>query len=265
MFYLSILFILLSLSGAAFGQADYRNLDPGRPIVIEDAQPIEFRAFEFQIGIPRYTDLRQGGYALSLDPELKWGFAKDWQAGLGGAYVVSHDGETKSGLNDTQLHLLYNFNQEGEHAPAVALRPELVLPTGAFGNDHLHASLKAIVSKTVGMNRVHLNGSYAVGPTEEAGRGADAVSRFLYGAAYERTFPITFAVLLADLYAARPIDGGPTEVVADLGGRLQLTPTWVLDAGLFRALRNEAGARYGFTVGFSTVFAFRRLFPTGHP
>lgn len=29
-------------------QADYRNLDPGRPIAVEDAQPVEYRALELK-------------------------------------------------------------------------------------------------------------------------------------------------------------------------------------------------------------------------
>ncbi|MBI3802195.1 MAG: hypothetical protein HY282_00330 [Nitrospirae bacterium] len=262
MFYLwSILVLLMSLSEPVYGQSDYRNLDPGRPISIEDAQPIEFRAFEFQLGLPRYIGHRGGGYSLSVEPGLTWGLIKDGEVGLEGEGVARHDGETKSGLAATEIHLLYNLNQESETLPAFAVRPEIFLPTGPFGGDHLHAGLKGIVSKTLGMNRFHLNGAYTAGPTEAPGQGGDRVGRSLYGIAYERTFPILFAVLLADLYAVRPIDGGRTEVISELGGRLQLTPTWVVDAGLFRLVRSEGESRYGFTVGVSTVFSFRRFFP----
>lgn len=109
------------------------------------------------------------------------------------------------------------------------------------------------------MNRVHLNGSYTVGPTEAPGRGGELVNRYFCGIAYERTFPIEFLALLADVYAVRPIAGGPTEVIADLGARYQLTPFWVLDAGVFTGLRE--GPDFGFTVGLSYVFSFRGLFP----
>ncbi len=46
---------MLAFSGDAAAQADYRNIDPGRPIAVEDAQPIEFRAFEFQAGLPHFS------------------------------------------------------------------------------------------------------------------------------------------------------------------------------------------------------------------
>jgi|SRR5579884_544341 len=260
---LSILILILGRSDFVFGQADYRNLDPGRPIVIEDAQPIEFRAFEFQLGLPRYTRTRGDVSLLAFAPGLTWGFAKDWEAGLEGENITQLDGTTKNGFGDTQLHLLYNLNQEGELLPAVAFRPEWTVGTGPFGGDYSYAGLKGIVSKTLGMNRIHLNGSYTAGPPEAPGRAGDRISRALYGIAYERTFPILFAVFLVDLYAVRPIERGRTELIADLGGRVQLTPTSVLDAGLVRALRNEGEVRYGFTLGVTTLFSFRRLFPTG--
>lgn len=54
----AILFIFLGMAMPVFGQADYRNLDPGRPIAIEDAYPLEFRALELQFGIRRYLGKR---------------------------------------------------------------------------------------------------------------------------------------------------------------------------------------------------------------
>lgn len=259
MFHLLFIFVaVLGISTSAFGQADYRNLDPGRPIAIEDAYPLEFRALELQIGIPRYSR-EEGGKALSFEPELKWGFAKDWQFGISGENTTLRDGGTTNSFRDTQLHLFYNLNQESFTIPAIAFRPELTFPTGALGSENVHAALKAIVSKSIGMNRVHLNGSYTAGPTEATGRGGELVNRYFYGIAYERTFPIEFLALLADVYAVKPIAGGPTEVIADLGTRYQLTPFWVLDAGLFTGLRE--GPDFGFTVGLSYVFSFRGLFP----
>lgn len=261
MFYLlSILTLILGAAMPAFGQADYRNLDPGRPIVIEDAQPIEFRAFEFQFGIPRYSRNSDGGSELSFEPELKWGFAKDWQAGVGGEYAVVREGETSGSFRDTQLHLFYNLNQEDRALPAIAFRPELTLGTGELGSDHPHGGLKVIVSKTIGLNRIHLNGSYTFGPKELPGRGGDRVNRNLYGIAYERTFPTEFFVVVADLYSVAPIDGRRREIIYDLGARVQLTPTWVVDAGLFQALRAEH-LDFGVTLGVSYVFSFRGLFP----
>jgi hypothetical protein len=245
-------------------QADYRNLDPGRPIAVEDAQPIEFRAFEFQIGVPRFSREEAGRWVVALEPEFKWGVAKDTQIGISTEFVVAREaGNSITTFRDTQFHLLYNFNQESRRLPAIALRPELTLRGGALGSQHEHGALKLIVSKTLHRNRLHFNGSYTVGPTEAPGRGGELVARYFYGAAYERTFPLQFLVLLADVYARRPIDGARTEVIFDVGTRVQLTPTWVLDAGLSSGvLRQSTGPDIGFTIGLNYTFSFRGLFPS---
>ncbi|MGH7274614.1 MAG: hypothetical protein ACREIQ_09185, partial [Nitrospiria bacterium] len=250
---------LLWASGS-MAQSDYRNLDTGRPIAIEDAQPIEFRAFEFQVGIPRYSR-GDRDWELSFEPEIKWGIAKDWQFGISGENATLQNGRTTNSFRDTQFHLLYNLNQESLTLPSSAFRPEVTLGTGALGSQSEHAALKAIVSRSFGMNRLHLNGSYTIGPTEAPGRGGGLVNRYLYGIAYERTFPIEFLVLLADLYALKPIDGSSTEINVDLGTRLQLIPTLVLDAGIFTGAIKD-GPDIGFTIGLSYVFSFRGLFPT---
>ena len=175
--------------------------------------------------------------------------------------AISRDGKTNHGLRDTQLHLLYNLNQEGLDLPAIALRPALMLDTGALGSDHSHAGLKLIASKTFGLNRIHLNGSYTAGPKEAPGSGGDWVNRYLYGIAYERTFPIEFFVLLIDLYSVGGIDGSRREIIYDLGTRFQITPTWVVDGGLFHAIRSDR-LDFGVTVGVSYVFSIRGSFPT---
>jgi hypothetical protein len=260
----------LSLAGAcAFvpvavrAQSDYRNLDPGRPIAVEDAQPVEYRALESQWGLPHFVRQRSGSWLVAAEPEFKLGLLKNLQAGFSSEYVVARDAdETVVAARDRQFHLLYNFNQETRRLPAIAVRPELAIHSGGLGSGEPHGSLKLIVSKTAGHNRVHLNGSYTVGPTALAGRGGELVNRFFYGAAYERTLPLKFLVILADVYARKPIDSSPAEVVFETGMRVQLTPRWVLDAGVNTGkLRPSAGHEFGFTFGLSRSFSFRFLQP----
>jgi len=261
---LLVLGLTLSLgAGQARAQADYRNLDPGRPIAVEDAQPIAYRELEAQNGIPRFNREHRGQWIVGLESEYKMGIYKDLQVGLSSEYVVAHrNGNTVTTGRDRQLHLLYNFNQETRHLPALAIRPELTIRGGGLGSRHEHAALKGIVSKTIGHNRLHLNGSYTVGPTAAPGRGGELVNRYFYGAAYERTFPLKFVVLLADVYARKPIDNALTQVVFEVGTRVQLTPKWVLDTGISTgALRSSAGPDLGFTFGLSHSFSFRWLYP----
>lgn len=256
-----VLCLILLSAPEAWGQADYRNLDPGRPMAIEDAQPIEFRAFELSLG-PRYVRGRAGGGEATVEPEIKWGFRKDWQIGISGEYDMLGENRAAQGFTDTQLHLLYNVNQESLTLPALALRPELTIGAGPLGSQALHEGLKVIVSRSFARNRLHLNGAYAGGPDEPVGRGGDLVNRYRYGIAYERTFPLEFLVLLTDVYVHKPIDGQPEDVMFDLGARRQLTPTLVVDAGLTAGAPDHDHA-LGVTLGLSYVFSYRGLFPTG--
>lgn len=259
-YFLSIFIFLASLSAPAFGQADYRNLDPGRPITIEDAQPIEFRAFEFSFG-SRYGR-HQEGYELSFEPELKWGFAKNWQVGVSGERAVLDDGQRTDVLAGTEFHFLYNLNQEDFDLPAIAFRPEFDLRRRRFGNRPSARRSQSDCQQNVRIQPGSPQRFLYDRPHGDLGEGGDLVNRYLYGIAYERTAPIEFFVLLFDLYAAAPIDGGRREIIYDLGTRIQMTPTWVFDAGFFHAIRSE-DLDFGVTVGFSYVFSPRSIFPKG--
>jgi hypothetical protein len=257
--------LLLLCASSANAQADYRNLDTGRPIAVEDAQPIEYRGLESQWSIPRFTRERRGHWLVSIEPEFKWGAWKNLQFGLSSEYVIVRDVDrTIITSRDRQVHLLYNFNHESPRMPALAIRPEISIRTGGFGSQHEHAGVKLIASKTFHSNRIHINGSYTAGPTERRGRGGDLVSRYFYGIAYERTSPLDFVVLLADVYARKPIDHSPTEVVLEMGARVQIAPAWVLDVGFFTgALRPSVGPDFGFIFGLSRSFSYRFLHPKG--
>ena len=246
-----------------WAQGDYRNLDAGRPIAVEDAQPIEFRALEASFSVPHFTRERRGHWSYSLESEYKWGVLKDTQVGLSTETIIAHQsGNTVLTSRDLQLHLLYTFNQETRRMPAIAIRPELAIRSGGLGSQNEHGALKLLISKTIGRHRLHFNGSYTVGPAERPGRGGELVNRFFYGAAYERTLPLKFMVLVADVYARKPIDHAKTEVVFEFGTRIQLNPAWVLDAGIATGqLRPLVGPDLGFTFGLSRSFSFRALFP----
>ena len=254
--------LLCPATGVA--QSDYRNLDAGRPIAVEDAQPVEYRALESTWGIPRFLRERRGAWLVGAETEFKWGIYKDLQFGLASEYViVREDGDTIVASRDKQAHLLWNFNAEGPRMPAIALRPSLSIRSGGLGSQHEHGALKLIMSKTIRRNRLHFNGAYTIGPTEAPGRGGELVNRYFYGAAYERTLPLKFMVLLAGVHVTKPIDHSKAEVVLEGGTRIQLTPNWVLDAGVSTGAVRDGGHDFGFTFGLSRSFSFRWLYPKG--
>ena len=62
--------IVLAAASPLHGQTDYYNTDAGRPILIEDAYPVERYAFELQLAPVRLERERGGLCNWGFEPEL---------------------------------------------------------------------------------------------------------------------------------------------------------------------------------------------------
>ena len=81
-------------------QTDYYNTDAGRPLQIEDAHPVERRAFEIQAAPFRVERSRGGSYHWSIEPEIAYGVFPRTQIEVGFplAFMDGPDGNTTVGL-----------------------------------------------------------------------------------------------------------------------------------------------------------------------
>ena len=123
-------FFAFALSAAA-AQEDYRNLDAGRPIAVEDAQPVEFRAFEAQFGIPRFTRERKGDWLYAIEREFKFGFWKNYQFGLSSQFVIARRDRAGAGVvfhpDPVALEVVKAFVLlKDSYEPSDSLRRELL-------------------------------------------------------------------------------------------------------------------------------------------
>jgi len=77
------------VAAPADAQTDYYNTSAGRPLRIEDAQSIEFRAIEFDVAPLRLERAGAGSYRWSVHPEVEVGVwpRTQLQLGLPFAYV----------------------------------------------------------------------------------------------------------------------------------------------------------------------------------
>ena len=250
---------LLALPSTSRAQIDYRNLDDDRPTLIEDAYPVERYAFEF-LAPWRYTRARGTGSIHSFVPELEYGLFRNFQIGLKLpiAGVESTTGR-EWGVSGLRLFGLYNFNTEGRWLPALSVRTDAVFPIGSLAGEGTHLSVKAIATRSWGKNRLHLNGAYGFGPRGR-GAAAEAAHKWWYGAAVDRTLFRQSTLLIAEVYALRPISSEPVEVNASVGLRYQWSPVAVLDFGVARRLR-RTGPDYELTFGVSRAFAIAGLLP----
>lgn len=249
--------VLLPVPGTA--QDDYRHLDEGRPLRVEDAYPIKFHEWEWELGTG-VTGLEGGALSGQSVLELKTGIFRNAQLGVEAHGALERvAGISETGIEELQLHFLYNLNQEGSRTPAIAARVDAQAPGwGEVARVDWGARIKAMATRTFGRSRVHLNGAYRW-QSESDGDGL-----WEAGAAWDRALGLTSRMVGGDVFVEFP-KGGPARIWVDLGGRMQLTKQLVLDAGVFSRIDewNEGVPNLGFTVGVSRGFGLRSLMPVG--
>jgi len=241
----------------ASAQTDYYNTDAGRPVTVEDAAPVERRAFEIQAAPLRLERPRPGVYAWGLEPEVAYGILPRTQIELGLPLVLvdAGDADRTSGLAGLDVSVLHNFNVETS-VPALAVAADVLFPVGRLAPDRAYLTMRAIATRTLTWGRFHLNGGYTVGDEPEpATGGADIeVSRWLAGLAVDRAFALRSTLLTAEVVARQPIHSDEGVEWAVGGGvRHQLTVRWAVDAGIGRRLTGDAPSWYAT---FGSAFAF---------
>lgn len=251
--------------GPLAAQIDYRNLDEGRPVRTEDAYPVERHAFE--LVIPYEYENERGPVRTHLvAPELAYGIADNAMLGLALPFAALDGGaeaETEWGFGGPRLFALYNFNTESPMLPAIALRADASLPIGNLGGDETRASLTAIATRSWGRTRAHLNATVGIGADEDAPESpaVHGIPAWRASAAMDRTFLRRSLLLIGELSLREAGGESATELSVGAGGRLQLTPTLVIDAGIERRLTSRAGADIGLTLGLTHAFALAGLMP----
>ena len=266
----------LLVPALAVAQTDFYNTDAGRPVRIEDAYPTERYAFELQVAPLRLERSRGGTYSWGFEPELTYGILPRTHIEIGAplAYTDLGSSGKRAGLAGIDISVLHNLNIESRTLPAFGLLGEVLVPAGGLAPDRAYPSLKSIATRTYGWARFHVNGQYTFGSTPEGtaaannvtaaniGPGAVELSRWLAGAAIDRTFPLRSMLVTGEVYARQPIESGEdVQWNAGAGIRYQLTPTFSLDGGAGKRLTGEDQSWY-VTFGLARAFAIRSLMPS---
>jgi len=243
-------------------QIDYRNLDDDRPVVSEDAYPLERYAFEL-LAPYRFEADAGGTEHHTIVPEVAYGLARNAQVGLKLPVAALDEGtETDWGLAGLRVFGLYNFNTESRRLPALSLRADATFPVGSLAGDGSRFAIKAIATRSWGRMRAHLNASRGFG-SEDALSIAEPLNRWSASLAVDRTFFRSSILLIGEVAVSQAVQAARTALNASLGGRWQWTPTLVLDAGMTRRLRSDTGPDIALTIGLSHAFALRGLMPAG--
>lgn len=254
--------LLAAVRGPLAAQIDYRNLDDDRPVLTEDAYPVERHAFELLLPYA-FEDERGAGRVHAFIPEVEYGIIRNGQLGLKAPIAGAREtGDTRWGLAGLRVFGLYNLNSESRTLPALSARADLFLPVGSLGGDATRVGLKAIATRSWGRTRVHANAAWTLGD-ETSLAAVEAGHRWSYSLAADRTLFRQSVLLIGEVAARRAVKGAPVEVNAAVGARYQWTPTTVLDFGVRRRLRDAVGPDLAVTVGLSHAFAVRWLMPPG--
>jgi hypothetical protein len=250
-----MLTLLSTVVAPAAAQTDYYNTDTGRPLQIEDAYPLERRAFEIQAAPLRLERARAGVYHWGIEPEIAFGVLPRTQIELGAplAFIDAGPDSRVNGLAGLELSALHNLNVETA-IPALAVGASVLLPVGGLGPDEAYVSAKGIMTRTFTWARFHVNGEYTFGTEKPNATGAVDLARWTAGIAVDRTFPLRSLLVAGEVFAREPFeDSEDIEWNAGAGLRYQLTPRFALDGGVGRRLTGDDRAWY---LTFGTAYAF---------
>lgn len=241
---------------AAAGQEDFRNTDRGRPLLTEDAYPIEFREWEFELGGRGRLVEGETASGAGAAVGLKTGLFRNAQVGLEIETALEQQaGGTEFGLEGVGASLMYGLRRETWGAPALAIRGDVHAPgSERLGRDDWAFDLTGIMTRSFGRFRMHANGGHHV-------RGDGVGDSWRVGVAVDYPVGLFSRLLMADVVAEVPVHGGRSRVWLELGTRWQTTNASVVDLGLATRLDEwEAGrSNVELTVGIARAFGISGL------
>lgn len=302
------LVVLLSaaLGAVAGAQPEYRNIDGGRPVRIEDAEASARHSLDFQIAPLRLDGITGGIYRWQLEPRVSYAAFARTELELRAPFAYREPNvEPRGGLVGVGVGVFHNFLVETERMPALAAEGELLFSGGGSLTRGDTYTLRGIATRTLGRYRVHANAAYgtyrvpipspdappqipdapcAINPGGGSSRGRVAAaclatselamsssdvdpggSRWLFGAAVDRTLPLRSLLLVADIFAEdyhgldRPIDW-----TVEAGLRRQIALRTVLEASVGTRFTGPSPAWF-VSLGVATSRAARMLIPETRP
>jgi hypothetical protein len=250
-----IVIVLLSLWPAPGFALDHDNLDPNRPIGMEDAYAIPKGEIGLEGGVG-FNDRREGRTRVTFQPQIIYGAFYNTQIEIQGDLFTEPNtlvGANKSG--DLHLGVLYNFNTETLNLPALAMRVEANLPTGV-NSQGVDTQMTGILTRSIGRLRAHLNAGYTILGSPQ-GQERPGAYRLVAAVSYPLGYPTSFRdTLIASVYTRQSdLRGQRNNTGVEVGIRHQLTSRLVVDAGLGTEFAGPADraallGTMGLSVGF---------------
>ena len=149
------------VASPARAQGEYRNLDAGFPVRVEDATVTERYALDLDFLNLRYDELSALRTRLQYEPRVSYGILPNTEAWLRVTAYTRERGITpRRGIGGIGLGGMYQWQLESLHFPAIALASEAFFPTGPNALTTSY-SFKTVLTKSVSSVRIHFNASLA--------------------------------------------------------------------------------------------------------
>jgi hypothetical protein len=232
------------------------DLEVERPLLIEDARPVSYRAFSGSVDWTynvRQDRLNDHGPGFSL----LYGAARGLELGGGVRYVTRPGRNALRGISsgDIVLHALYSLKTETAEWPALAIRAGVEFPTGldSKGTD---LNMAALATRSFERFRVHANFLWtrlgATGPTERNDRfdgliGADCLVN---------SRGQTDTLLVTDMgWQTNPVRAGTGIFVVEAGMRQRIGVQTIFFVGAGSELTGERDrAHFRARIGLTHVY-----------
>lgn len=253
----ALLVATLCLTARAVQAQFLSDLEPERPLTVEDARPVSFRALS---GSADWTYTLRKGSLNDYGPgfSLLYGAARGLEAGAALRYVTRPERNATRGISsgDLSLHALYQIVDESAALPALAFRAGVEFPTG-LDSKGTNLLLGALATRSFDSFRLHANLRYSrlgdANPDERRDRfegvvGTDWVMPGRRG--------LTDTLLIADAAVrSNPVIAARTIVLLEGGFRHRLGPQTFLFAGAGSEITGQPDrARLRLRVGLTHVY-----------
>lgn len=158
---LALLLVGPSLARRACAQAEYRNLDGGFPVRVEDAAVTERYALDLDLANVRFDALSAGRRRLQLEPRLSYGILPRTEMWFRvPIYYREAAIAPRRGIAGVGFGGMYQLTLETLRLPAFAIASEAFVPTGPNALPASY-SVKTAFTKSFTPGRIHLNASVA--------------------------------------------------------------------------------------------------------
>jgi hypothetical protein len=238
----------------------------GRPLVIDDANPVLEKHVELELGLAHIRPHDGGREQRFPIIGVTYGLHERLELGVG-IQRANDDGKESApvkGFEDLHLTSKFKFLDEGAVMPALALSLDVKTPTAnrrkGLGSGRWNESFLLIATKAIASVILHLNWGYALVDSPPRQHLKDIVSG---GLALEWIIAERWVFVAEAFGSSREAKSEPNQADFQLGSRYLLTPQIVLDAAVGRSFRSS-GADFQGTAGLTWTFDVHKLFSAHH-